>query len=120
MSGSQSTGKHSLGPKQHSFHSFLLLIRNWNTYGEMTSQSLWSRYAGYFVGMTRHNASSLMAKIYRVIQIKLTNEAYLSAITMTNIYKSFTYKMAAKLNWHRYGTKLRHCHPMYNKHYSWL
>jgi len=25
----------------------------------------------------------------------------------------FTYKMAAKINRHRYGTKLRHCHPMY-------
>ena len=25
----------------------------------------------------------------------------------------FTYKMAAKINWHRHGTKLRHCHPMY-------
>jgi len=22
--------------------------------------------------------------------------------------------MAAKINWHRYGTKLRHYHPMYN------
>jgi len=22
-----------------------------------------------------------------------------------------TYKMAAKINWHRYGTKLRNCHP---------
>jgi len=21
--------------------------------------------------------------------------------------------MAAKINWHRYGTKLRHCNPMY-------
>jgi len=21
--------------------------------------------------------------------------------------------MAAKINWHRYGTKLRHCHPVY-------
>ena len=21
--------------------------------------------------------------------------------------------MASKINWHRYGTKLRHCHPMY-------
>jgi len=27
--------------------------------------------------------------------------------------KGFTYKMAAKINWHRYGTKLRHRHPMY-------
>jgi len=23
--------------------------------------------------------------------------------------------MAEKINWHRYGTKLRHCHPMYNR-----
>jgi len=23
--------------------------------------------------------------------------------------------MAAKTSWHRYGTKLRHCHPMYNE-----
>ena len=22
--------------------------------------------------------------------------------------------MAAKINWHRYGTKLRHCHRMYS------
>ena len=27
-----------------------------------------------------------------------------------------TYKMAAKTNWHRYGTKLPHCHPMYITH----
>jgi len=26
----------------------------------------------------------------------------------------FTYKMVAKINWHRYGTKLRHWHRMYN------
>ena len=39
---------------------------------------------------------------------------FLSAIAVTNIYKSFTYKMAAKMNWHRYRTKLRHCHHMYN------
>jgi len=32
---------------------------------------------------------------------------------VTNISKSFTHKMAAKTSWHRYGTKLRHCHPMY-------
>ena len=28
---------------------------------------------------------------------RLTNKAYLSAITVTNIYQSFTYKMAQKL-----------------------
>ena len=43
----------------------------------------------------------------------LTNKAYLRAVITTNISQSFTYKMAAKINWHRYGTKLRHCHPMY-------
>ena len=43
----------------------------------------------------------------------LTDKAYLSAITARNISRSFTYKMAAEINWHRYGTKLRHCHPMY-------
>jgi len=45
-------------------------VRNY-TYGEMTSQCLWSRYDRHFVGITRHNALSKMAKIYRVIQIKL-------------------------------------------------
>jgi len=30
-----------------------------------------------------------------------------------NISESFTYMMAAKINWHRCGTKLRRCHPMY-------
>ena len=27
----------------------------------------------------------------------------------------FTYKMAPKINWHRYETKLRYCHPMYDE-----
>jgi len=31
----------------------------------------------------------------------------------------FTYKMAAKINWHRYGTKLHHCHPMYRGSVNW-
>ena len=44
---------------------------------------------------------------------KLTNKAYLSGVTVRNIYESFTHKMAAKTSWHRYGTKWRHCHPMY-------
>ena len=34
----------------------------------------------------------------------LPTNCNLSAITVTNISKSFTYKMAAKINWHRYGT----------------
>jgi len=43
----------------------------------------------------------------------LTNKAYLSAIAVTGIFRSFTYKMAAKTSWHRCGTILRHCHLMY-------
>ena len=69
-------------------------------------------------------------KIYAVVHIKLnqlvyemlarlqlTNKAYLSAIRVpvTSIFQSFTYKMAAKPGWHRYGTKLRHCDPMYSQ-----
>jgi len=42
------------------------------------------------------------------------NKAYLSDILVRNIYESFTHKMAAKTSWHRYGTKLRHYHPMYS------
>ena len=37
----------------------------------MTSQILWSRYDRHFVGIARYNASSYMATICRVIQIKL-------------------------------------------------
>ena len=48
----------------------------------------------------------------------LTNKAHLSAITVTNIYQSFTYKTAAKINWHRYETKLRHSHPMYRPNFK--
>ena len=43
----------------------------------------------------------------------LINKAYLSCVTVRNIYESFTNKMAAKTSWHKYGTKLRHSHPMY-------
>ena len=41
-------------------------------------------------------------------------EQNLSDRRVTNISKSFTHKMAAKTSWHRYGTKLRHCHPVYS------
>jgi len=30
----------------------------------------------------------------------LANKAYFSAITVKNIYESFTHKMAAKASWH--------------------
>jgi len=32
---------------------------------------------------------------------------------VTNISQSFTYETAAKINWYKYGTKLRHCHSLY-------
>jgi len=46
--------------------------------------------------------------------LQLVNKAYLSAVTAANknIIRVITYRMAAKINWHRYGTKLRDCHPM--------
>jgi len=66
-----------------------------------------------------------MVKIYRLIQISepvslrkcpydhwLTKKAYLSAVTVTNP-RVFTNKMAAKINWHRDETKLRHCRAIY-------
>jgi len=43
--------------------------------------------------------------------LPVTNKAYLSAITVTTISKSFTYKMAAKINWHRYGTIITSLSP---------
>ena len=70
-----------------------------------------------------------MAKICRVMQIKLesvslrkcpydhrlANKVYLSAITLKTFFRVFTYKMAAKINWHRHGTNLLHYHPMYTQ-----
>ena len=47
--------------------------------------------------------------------INLPTKRLLSDSRVTSISKSFTHKMAAKTTWHRYGTKLRHCHPMYRK-----
>ena len=38
-------------------------------------------------------------------------KAYLSATTVRKISKSFTYKMAAKINWHRYGTIITSLSP---------
>ena len=43
----------------------------------------------------------------------LANKVYLSAVMVTNISESFTYKLAAKINWHRYGTEFCHYHPLY-------
>ena len=34
-------------------------------------------------------------------------------MTATNISQRFHLQDGGKINWHRYGTKLRHCHPVY-------
>jgi len=47
----------------------------------------------------------------------MIEKAYLSDNRVTHISQSFTHKMAAKTSWHRYGTKLRHCHPVYLLHF---
>ena len=41
------------------------------------------------------------------------SKTYLSAITVSNIYMSFYLQDGGKNQLHNYGTKLRHCHPMY-------
>jgi len=45
--------------------------------------------------------------------INVPDKVCLSDSRLTNISKSFAHEMAAKTSWHRYGTKLRHRHPMY-------
>ena len=84
----------------------------------------WSRYDRHFVGITGHNALSWVScysnkiKVFNLRKCPYDHwrisKAYLNDITVTNILKSFTYKMAAKINWHKYATKLRHSHPMYS------
>ena len=48
---------------------------------------------------------SVSLRKYDPYDRRLTNVAYFSAITMTNISQCFTYKMAATITWHRYGTE---------------
>jgi len=43
------------------------------TQGEVTSKRLWPRYDRHFVGIRRYNELCQMAKIYRVLQIKLNH-----------------------------------------------
>jgi len=76
-------------------------LRLANTYGEVTSQSLWSRYDRHFVGITRYTAlrgedsSCYWNKIESVSLRKcphdhrLTNRVYLCAITVASISQSF-------------------------------
>ena len=122
-------------PKVTAFSAYNLFVSfciDFCTWGEATSQNLWSRYVRHFVGITRHIVWSQKAKICGVIRGKiepvrlrkclydyqLTGKAYLSDVTVTNIYESFAHRMAAKTSRHRYGKKLRHCHPVYSNSLS--
>jgi len=88
------------------------------------NQNLWPLYDLHFLGITRHNVWSWWVKICRVVSIKFNHlvyenvcmivKMYLCDITVANISESFTHKMAAKTSWHRYESKLRHCHPVYS------
>ena len=42
----------------------------------------------------------------------IINKAYLNNTTVIDISQRLAYKMAAKNGWHRYETKLCHCHPV--------
>ena len=100
--------------------------RHESTQGEVTSQSLWSRYDRHFVGITRYNASVKWRRFIVLFKWNWINWVPKMSTWSTyqqNVFKRyhsdehfsfFTYKMAAKINWHRYRTKLRHCHPMYS------
>jgi len=47
--------------------------------------------------------------IHCVIRIKL-NQLFQESMIIS---QSFTYNIAAKTGWRRYGTKLRHCQPVH-------
>jgi len=85
--------------------------------------AIWSPFCGYNLEWYMW---SLLLKICHVIQIKFNHlveenvdmiinlsTKRISVIRVTNITRSFTNKMAAETSLHRYGTKLRNCHPMY-------
>ena len=57
------------------------------------------------------NLQQLVYENVHMIDLWLTNKAYLSDITVTNISQSFTYKMAIKINWHRYETIITSLSP---------
>ena len=56
--------------------------------------------------------NQLILKNVRMITNLATHKAKLSDTRVTNISEGFTHKTAAITSWHRYGTKLRHCHTM--------
>ena len=96
----------------------------------MTSQNLWSRHHRSVVDRTTwHDVWSLKAKIRGVIHRKLSQLFYENAHTTANLPTKRVFKRYFS-NQHfsefylqdggenrlayRYGTKSRHCHPVYS------
>jgi len=70
-----------------------------------------------FLPPNQQRQSTEGTKINQLVQenVHVIIKAHLSDNRVTNISKGFTHKMAVKISWHRYGTKLRDGHPMYNE-----
>ena len=81
------------------------------------------RYDRHFVGITRQNALSQMAKIYSVVTLNQWVQENVYMIidlpTKRRLFKRyhsdrvFTYRMAAKIKWRGCGTKLHQCNPIW-------
>ena len=74
--------------------------------------TIWTRWVKWrrFIVLLKLNWISLRKCPY---DHWLTNKACMALLQWQTFLRVFTYKMAAKINWYRYGTKLRHCQPMY-------
>jgi len=107
----------------------VLFIIGWNDVTE-SMVAIRSPFCGYntikCVELNGKNLSCYSNKLEPVSLRKcprdhwLANKAHLGATTATSISQSFTYKMAAKINRHRYGARIRHCYPMYNFRHTFV
>jgi len=67
------------------------MIYTYYTESEVTSQNLWSQYDRHVVGKTWHDVwSSVKAKIYVVIHIKLNQLVYKYVHTITSLRTKHT------------------------------
>jgi len=65
------------------------------------------------------NSISLFTDV-SMLSFTYQQRGYLIDITVAKISQSFTQKMASKTSWHRHGTKLRDCRPMYNAQVGYM
>jgi len=66
----------------------------------------------FYRAIQRKIKSPLFKKIC-IRSLVCQQQVYLSYIKATVISQSFTHNMAVRTSRHRYGRKLRRCHPMY-------